>query len=107
MKLNDGLTQIGESAFGSTPISEVVIPNTVKKIAAEAFYDCGHLRDIYIPASVKQLGKEILGTYDNSDSWSSSKPSGIYVHTPAGSAAEAYMKEHYSGVYVANDFPEE
>ena len=107
VKLNDGLTQIGASAFRNTSISEVVIPNTVKEIAAEAFYGCCHLRDIYIPASVKQLGKEILGTYDDSDSWSSSKPSGIYVHTPAGSAAEVYMKEHYSGVYVANDFPEE
>lgn len=106
VKLNDGLTQIGASAFRSTPISEVVIPNTVKKISAEAFYGCRHLRDIYIPASVKQLGKEILGTYDN-NSWSTFKPSGIYVHTPAGSAAEVYMKKHYSGVYVENDYPEE
>ncbi|MCQ2501868.1 MAG: hypothetical protein MJ117_11060 [Lachnospiraceae bacterium] len=65
------------------------------------------MRDIYIPASVKQLGKEILGSYDTSYAWSLSKPSGIYVHTPAGSEAEAYMKKHYSGVHVVNDYPEE
>lgn len=105
VKLNDGLMQIGAGAFRNTPISEVVIPDTVKKIAVGAFYGCSYLRDVYIPASVKQIGKEILGRYDNS-SYSSGKPVGIYVHTPAGSAAEDYMKEHYTGVYVANDYPE-
>ena len=85
---------------------ELTVPKTVKKIGSEAFYGCSHLRDIYLPASVTQVGREILGYYDDNQ-FSSGKPSGVYVHTPAGSAVEAYVKEHYSGVYVVNDYPED
>jgi hypothetical protein len=33
------------------------------------------------------------------------KPSGIYVHTPSGSATEEYVKQ-YGGVYVVHDYDE-
>lgn len=107
IELPQNVKVIKEKAFSRSGVSSVKLNDGLIQIDDEAFYGCWHLRDIYIPASVKQLGKEILGTYDNSQFGSLSKPSGIYVHTPAGSVAEAYMKEYYSGVYVVNDYPEE
>ena len=77
-------------------------------LGANAFDSCSQLKDIYISANVKTIGKDLLGIDDNYngyDPYHRFKPSGIYVHTPAGSVAAEYMKR-YSGVFVANDYNE-
>lgn len=104
----EGLTHIEASAFSGTKIEEIHIPNSVTSIGANAFDSCSELKDIYISSNVKTIGKDLLGVDDNYngyDSWRKFKPSGIYVHTPAGSVAAEYMKR-YSGVFVANDYDE-
>ena len=100
--LQEGLETIGAGAFAWTPLETVHIPRSVKAIGAQAFYGCSRMRDIFIPAETKKLYRSVLGSYDSDESYSASKPSGIYVHTPAGSAAEEYMKQ-YSGVHVVHE----
>lgn len=105
--LHEGIEIIEKRAFAGSYLEIVHIPNSVTKIEAEAFCNCSKLRDVYIPGTVKHLGKGILGVYDGeSISWKSSRPSGIYVYTPSGSSAEEYMKKHYSGVRVVNEYSE-
>ena len=104
----DGVSRIGQSAFEDANLVEIRIPNTVTTIGSKAFFKCSKLRDIYIPASVTKLGKDVLGIPDDykGDFRDTYKPISVYVHTPAGSMAEEYMKQ-YDGVYIDNDYPEE
>ena len=100
IELSKGLQKIGEAAFRNTRLKTVKLPHSLKSIGKEAFYDCGELREIWIPAETEKIGENILGEYDTSQ-WGQ-KPAGIYVHTPAGSAAALYM-QRYGGVIVVND----
>lgn len=50
-----GLT-IGNSAFGSSAIQEITLPEGVTKIGSSAFYNCTGLLTINIPASVTEIG---------------------------------------------------
>ena len=59
---------------------------------------------MFIPKSVKKLGKEIFGDYDDNAIFLS-KVTGICVHTQEDSPAVEYMKK-YSGVYVVFDYDE-
>ena len=49
---------IGEDAFANSGIVEIYIPNTVTRIANNAFYHCEGLTDVTIPASTTQIGGE-------------------------------------------------
>ncbi len=89
------------SAFEYTDIKELRIPKTLKSLPSKAFYGCGSLREVYIPATVKKIGNALFG---EKDGWE--KANGVYVHTPSGSAAEEKLKE-YVGIYVINDYTEE
>ena len=112
--LPEGLRTIGPEAFAFTPLVKAVLPDSLRKIGKRAFYVCGKLRDVYLSGQTKTLGAEILGSYDNTnenhvftaDGLHSDRPTGICVHTPAGSPTEEYMKR-YSGVTVVNDYPED
>ena len=50
-----GLT-IGNSAFGSSAIQEITLPEGVTRIGSSAFYNCTGLLTINIPASVTEIG---------------------------------------------------
>lgn len=53
----DGVTTIGETAFGSQrQITSIVIPGTVTNIGRQAFYDCRGLTSITLPDSVTSIG---------------------------------------------------
>ena len=88
----EDLKKIGKQAFAGSGLRELRIPEGVEKIGPQAFAYCRGLVDIYIPASVKTIGQEIFSVGTK----------GIYVHTPAGSYAETYLKT-YVGVNVVND----
>ena len=118
---------IGENTFEKCPFLKFVeIPGTVEKIKTGAFQQCASLdtvklgsgvkaiganaffspvRDICIPASVKQLGKEIFGPYDSNKSNWGSKVSGICIHTQEGAPIVEYAKQ-YAGIHVVFDYDE-
>lgn len=56
------VTVIGDEAFQTTKdgITSISLPNTLKKIRANAFYDCKNLTKLTIPASVDSIGKFFL-----------------------------------------------
>ena len=45
-----------DNAFNSSPLTSVIIPNTVETIGDHAFYDCRNLQSIEIPNSVTLIG---------------------------------------------------
>ena len=55
-------TEIDASAFKSSGVKSVVIPNTVTQIPDEAFYECNKLTSVVIPESVTEFGTMAFGT---------------------------------------------
>jgi len=51
------ITSISKGAFANSKMSSVVLPNTLKYIGEEAFYNCENLASINIPQSVTFIGK--------------------------------------------------
>ncbi len=52
------VTGIGDTAFrGSTKVTSVVIPDSVKYIGKSAFYNCSNLVSVTIPESVTSIGR--------------------------------------------------
>ena len=104
---SEGVKTICEQAFALTQLAALHLPDSLESIGSRALYSCQKLRDLYIPASLEDIGEELLGNYGDSGeySWSKYIPSGIYVYTPAGSAAQIHMQQ-YSAVYVSNEYPE-
>ena len=57
VKLPDGLTCIGKSAFYNSPeLTEVKIPSTVTKIEQSAFSGCTGLKEIELPPQLEEIG---------------------------------------------------
>lgn len=56
IELPDGLREIGDLAFGYTPLSALRIPDTVVSIGRYAFKGCSRLTEITIPQSVESIG---------------------------------------------------
>ena len=61
----DGVEVIGREAFvagwhTASPITSIVIPDSVKKIEDSAFYYCSNLTEITIPDSVTEIGSGIF-----------------------------------------------
>ena len=52
----DGVTAIAERAFCNSEITTVVLPESLETIHTEAFAMCGTLKELYIPAGVKEIG---------------------------------------------------
>lgn len=78
------LKTIPKRMFYSCPSLEtVVIPDTVTEIGDYAFSYCANLKNITIPATVTKLGEGVLYSSPN-----------VSVITPAGSAAEKYVKNY-------------
>ena len=101
---SEGLEEIQEEAFLDSKLEQLHLPRSLVSIGTKALYRCRKLRDLYISADLKQIGEELLGSYGEAEqySWGKYYPAGVYVYTPAGSAAEAHMK-NYTSVYVKNE----
>lgn len=54
-EIGAGITEIGEFAFARTGLESVVIPEGVEKIGYGAFYHCDKLREVVIPDSVREI----------------------------------------------------
>ena len=48
----EGIKTIGQAAFVTTEIENIVIPVSVNKISSSAFFGCSKLRSVYIPKEV-------------------------------------------------------
>ena len=49
------ITQIGDSAFDCSEVTEIVISENVTQIGSSAFYGCDNLKQITIPGSVSEV----------------------------------------------------
>lgn len=59
------VTEIGDRVFkNNNNITDVVIPNTVKKIGEAAFAECGNLENIVIPPSLQSTGNDAFKNTD-------------------------------------------
>lgn len=78
---NGNITCIGEHCFPSSTLT-VIISDGIEEIDWFAFSDCTHMREIYIPPSVKKIG---YGAFDGC-------PDSLIIKCRSGSYAEAYAK---------------
>ncbi len=92
--VKDGTLAIGGYAFDyNKSITEVILPNSLRVINKEAFYDCTGLKSIVIPASVKTIGEYAIGYYSD-DNWNQIKDDGFKIYCYAGTAGEQYAKDN-------------
>ena len=56
VRIPEGVTSIGDSAFAQTNLTEVEIPKSVKNIEQYAFNGCGNLEEVTIPGGVQSTG---------------------------------------------------
>jgi hypothetical protein len=72
-----------QTFYHARPVYSVVLEEGVEEIDKEAFAYCGNMRTITIASSVKWIHEEAFAH------------TGYYtIHTPAGSYAEQFAKEH-------------
>jgi len=57
-----GLESIGEYAFQSTGLQQVILPETVTSIEECAFFSCEELRKIHVPNPDTELGIDCFGS---------------------------------------------
>lgn len=55
VKLPEGMTSIGASAFENSPIRTVNIPSTTQSIGESAFYSCDRLSTLHFPANLTTI----------------------------------------------------
>ena len=64
IKLPSSLEIIGEYAFSYCPFETVVLPDSVKTIEANAFYEADAIKSLTVPKSVEFIGEGNFGTVD-------------------------------------------
>lgn len=65
LTVEEGVTSIGHHAFYKKNIPTVYLPNSLKKIGAEAFADNQKLTNIYIPINVEEIGNAAFSGCSN------------------------------------------
>lgn len=64
--IKEGVTEIGEDAFGyCSSLQSISIPNSVTEIGRYAFVNCNSLQSISIPDSVTTIGEYAFGGCEN------------------------------------------
>ena len=62
VKLSEGLTVLGDSAFyGCTTLESVTVPSTIEEFHSEVFYGCTALRRVELKEGIKQMGYRAFG----------------------------------------------
>ncbi|RCS60379.1 hypothetical protein CIK77_10295 [Microbacterium sp. JB110] len=91
VELPQSLRNIGPSAFnGCSSLREVIVPDGVTTIGHRAFYRCTGLERLVLPASVRTIDAEAFA-----------RCNGLTIESPAGSFAEAHVREQYSAMKIA------
>ena len=55
--IGNTVTSIGDSAFGSCPLTSVTIPDSVMNIGSDTFSGCNNLTNVTIPSTVTSIGE--------------------------------------------------
>lgn len=77
--LPDGLKSIYSSAFNSSKLTSISLPNTLTTINYRAFSSCSKLTSIVLPDSVTSIGQEAFyysGIYNSTANW---KNGALYI----------------------------
>lgn len=61
----DGITAIGEGAFGGSAVESITLPDSVKCIGNFAFCECRQLKSINIPEAVDSIGDMAFAYCEN------------------------------------------
>lgn len=56
VELPNTLTEIGAQAFSGTTITKMSIPDNVKTIGSDAFYNCKYLQTVYLSKNLESVG---------------------------------------------------
>ena len=52
----EGVTEIGNAAFRDADLEKIILPKSLKKFGKQSFCENGKITDIYIPASIEEMG---------------------------------------------------
>ena len=53
----EGVTEIGNAAFRDADLEKIILPKSLKKFGKQSFCDNEKIKDIYIPASIEEIGE--------------------------------------------------
>ena len=56
------VTEIGKYVFRDCPVTEVILPEGLKKIGRQQFWGCDNLKSITIPSSVTEIGYDAFNS---------------------------------------------
>lgn len=91
IELEEGMTEIPNYLCSKTPIEEITIPSTVKKIGLWAFNNCTNLKKITIPDSVERIAGDWSSTeglvFENHNE-------DLTIYCYEGSVAAEYAKKY-------------
>ena len=104
-----GLTTVSYSAFAPfcirinsffpckyDSLKEILLPDTIEVLEGNSIFDCPVLEKIVIPASVTKIHESKLGAvFDRCPN--------LTIHTPKGSYAESFAKQHGITVVLAEE----
>lgn len=60
-----GVKEIKDKAFYVTPITDIILPNTLEKIGVKSFSGCRQLTRVKIPSNVNEIGEEVFRDCDS------------------------------------------
>lgn len=60
VQFSQSLVTIGTNAFSNTGLTAVYLPNTVKEIGVQAFFNCQRLKSIHLPEGLTQISDGLL-----------------------------------------------
>ena len=60
IRLSENLQYIGDYAFRSTSLEEIILPESLREIGPNAFTYCNGLTEVTIPASVEIMGSSVF-----------------------------------------------
>lgn len=58
VKYSDSLVEIGAAAFGNVSVTDIILPQSVKTIDIQAYYNCASVQQIYLGRNLESLGWE-------------------------------------------------
>ena len=56
----EGVTEIGNAAFRDADLEKIILPKSLKKLGSQSFCENGKIKDIYIPASIEEIGDRMF-----------------------------------------------